>query len=131
MPQPTLQERQALCDRLDEVEKKDYLKVEAHPVLKAELIEALTQSIEKVFTHYDAPKWDGKYYYGEIKIDLDAQGLIVQTLLAKPSGSSVLDEAMLKAANSTKQLVLPEDKCVARLMTSSPVVLHYSEKDMK
>lgn len=131
MSQPTLLERQALCDQLDILEKKDYEKVKRHPAQVAEFNEALVQSLNKVLTHYEAPKWDGKKYYGEIKIDLDAEGLIVQTLLAEPSGSSVLDEAMLKAANSTEQLVLPEDKCVARLMTSCPVILHYSEEDMK
>ena len=97
---------------------------------RQKLNQHLADQVDYIFSSFDAPKKDGKSYYGEISILLDENGLISDVTMKSPSGNTQLDEAVFKTVIRAKRLSLPADPLIRKAMVTSPLTLNYSDEDM-
>jgi chemotaxis protein histidine kinase CheA len=90
----------------------------------------LTSEAGYIFSFHKTPKKDGKKYYGEISLLLDALGNIAEITLKLPSGSDALDESVYNALVQAKRLKLPSDPIIRKAMVTAPLTLNYSDEEM-
>ena len=90
----------------------------------------LANQVQRIFSSFDAPKKDGRKYYGEISILLDEDGGISHLTMKRPSGNSLLDNAVYETVVRTGKLSLPQDPLIRKAMVTSPLTLSYSDEDM-
>ena len=90
----------------------------------------LTSEAEYIFSFHKPPKKDGKKYYGEISLLLDALGNIAEITLKLPSGSDALDESVYNALVQAKSLKLPNAPLLRKAMITAPLTLNYSDEEM-
>jgi hypothetical protein len=98
---------------------------------KKEFDRILQKNVERILQHFHPPAKDGKKYYGEIRFVMDDTGRIIEADYKILSGHDELDQSMLEALNETVRMDLPVEPLVRQAFVTAPIILNYSDEDMK